>query len=816
MNAYFKRLNLIMITLILILIPAILFQFINYNTTIRQEIEKNIALQLNITSQQLSNDFMKSVHTIESIERFILSSSDEVALLEYLTLQLENDPSYFSLYFGTPDNRMINGSGWIPPSDFDLRTRPWYTKATENKQLITTSIYRNASNDHYIVTYAKPIYNTQGDLLGVIGGDNAIDQMLTQLKTLKSSTNDIVFFLDYTGELIMHSGYDDGEVSNHTTEEVLGAILPYLSDNDHGIKFTKLNEVAGYLSWNTIDATGWIVGNFSPYNEFEGIQQNYRNVLILLFLSLLIILFLIIFLQRKKIEAPLRKLNHDIHKIDLSEDITYRLEANKIDPFVDIRTTINLLLTNIQNYFEQLEEINVELEVSQEKNKAIIDVLPDMIFVYNRSGVFIDYLTSPTDELILSKNDFIGKTLHQVMPKDIADEAMDKMDLVFQTGLLQQFEYSLDMPNGIEHFECRLQKINDNEAISIVRNITDSLKNLERIQVLSYHDQLTGLYNRRFFEEEMARLDAGRNTPLSLIIFDVNGLKLTNDAFGHLTGDNLLVKVSEIMTAECRGDEVIARIGGDEFVILLPNTSSDDTSIIVERIQTKMANTSIKDIPLSVSGGWATKIKKDQDITDIFIEAENMMYQKKIIESQSMRNQAIQSILFTLNHKNPLEKFHSERVSSFSRQIGEKLGLRYEELKELETAGLVHDVGKIALSDDILSKSGPLTTIEYEEVKRHAEIGYQMLKLVDTYSSIAEYVLHHHERWDGGGYPQGLAGSEIPLFSRIICIADAFEAMTSDRPFRKKLSLEQAIKELEDNANKQFDPHIVGVFLDTL
>lgn len=816
MNAYFKRLNLIIITLILILIPGVLFQFLNYNNAIQEKIQETINLELVITSHVLEDTIASNIQTLNGIEDIILSTTSDNVRLQYLEHQLQDNPSYLSLYFGTPDNHMINGSGWIPSPDFDLRERPWYIKAVDKGSFITTNIYRNASNDHYIVTFAKPVYDNKKRLLGVIGGDNDFDEILSQLRMQTISENGVVFFMDDLGELIMHSSHGEDSPSEQTSINMFTNYFTDMSTSDSGFKFIKHNSISGYLAWNRIESTGWIIGNFSPYNDFVAIQNNFRIVLIALFISLIAIIILIIILQKKHLIGPLLMLDNEIQHIEINNNLHYRLKIEAKDPFIDTRLAINRLLSNTQSYFERLAVINEELAISQEENKAIIDVLPDMIFVYNRDGVFTDYLTASTKELILSKEEFIGKSVYDVMPKDIADLAIDKLEELYRTNELQLFEYSLETPIGIEHFECRLQKINEGEAISIVRNITDRLNNLERIQILSYHDQLTGLYNRRFFEEEMIRLDISRNSPLTLAIFDVNGLKLTNDAFGHLAGDELLVTVANTMTQECRGDEIVARIGGDEFVILLPNTDEDEASAIVNRIQNSMSEIFIKDIPLSVSAGWASKISEDQNLTDIFIMAENRMYKKKVIESQSMRNQAIQSILYSLNHKSPMEKNHSESVSALSRQIGVLLGFRYEELKELETAALVHDVGKIALGDQLLSKPGPLTQLEYEEVKRHPEIGYQILKLVDTYSSIAEYVLHHHERWDGTGYPQGLAGSEIPLISRIICICDAYEAMTSDRPFRDRLSYEHAKQELIDNAGKQFDPQLVSLFIDLL
>ncbi|SHI55088.1 PAS domain S-box-containing protein/diguanylate cyclase (GGDEF) domain-containing protein [Clostridium amylolyticum] len=355
---------------------------------------------------------------------------------------------------------------------------------------------------------------------------------------------------------------------------------------------------------------------------------------------------------------------------------------------------------------------------------------------------------------------------------------------------------------------------NINGVVLVFRDVTEEKERQAKIQYLSFHDQLTGLNNRRFFEDELRRIDTTSNLPITLVMIDVNGLKLTNDAFGHLLGDKLLQRVAEILRKECRNEDIIARIGGDEFVILLPKTSSEEAERFLNRINAVITQEKINSMSVSVSYGWETKRETEEDLSSIFKKAEDYMYRRKLSESTSMRYKTIEVIIKTLYEKNEREEKHSIRVSELCTQIALALDLNTININELRTVGLMHDIGKIAIDDKILDKSGTLSDSEWLEVKRHPEIGYRILSSLNEYAPLAEYVLAHHERWDGKGYPKGLKGEDIPWQSRIIAVADAYDAMTSHRPYRQALSRGTAIEIIKTNAGTYFDPKITKVFVE--
>ncbi|SHH43920.1 PAS domain S-box protein [Clostridium grantii] len=413
-----------------------------------------------------------------------------------------------------------------------------------------------------------------------------------------------------------------------------------------------------------------------------------------------------------------------------------------------------------------------------------------------------------------------AKEIFNIIDEHTKEKCENYVNQVLQTGNMVELENDIVLikKNGEElSIEESIAPIKDknnniNGAVIVFRDFTDKKEKQEKISYLSYHDQLTDLYNRRFFEEELVRLDTDRNLPFTIAMIDVNGLKLTNDAFGHLVGDELLRKVSDALKRECRSDDIIARIGGDEFIILFPKTNHEETQIIIKRIYKAISEEYFENGVISVSIGWDTKTSKEQEMKDIFIKAEEHMYSKKLTESQSMRNKTIKVIFDALYEKNGREKVHSEKVSLISKKIAEVMKLDDENIKEAETAGLMHDIGKISIDEEVLNKPKKLTEEEFQEVKKHPKNSYQILKSVDKYSSLAEYVLSHHERWDGTGYPRKLKNDEIPLIARIITLADAYESMTSCKPYNRRLTKKEAIEEIRKYSGTQFDPSVVEAF----
>ncbi len=447
-----------------------------------------------------------------------------------------------------------------------------------------------------------------------------------------------------------------------------------------------------------------------------------------------------------------------------------------------------------------------EQKMAEQRYRSIFDNSLDGIFRLDMDGNYIQANKSMLDMFAC---------------KDKGELPVIELDEDFKSfqPYKKTFEVQLPRKNATKIWgEVSLWSVKDkNNHIffeGIVRDISNRKRSEAKIKYLSFHDSLTKLYNRNFFEEEVKRLDSERLLPISLIIGDVNGLKLINDTFGHKKGDELLCSISKILKNCFRKEDIVARWGGDEFIAILPQTSNKDAQRIIKRIKKRCFSESCRQLTLSISLGCATKESKDQDLNALIKEAEDRMYRHKLIENRSTRSRIISSLEKTLEERDYETEEHMKRMKLLSKKMGQRLNLTQSELDELNLLATLHDIGKIALADHIILKPGKLTSDEWKTIKKHPEIGYRIASQSPELILIADSILSHHEKWDGTGYPRGLKGDKIPFAARIISVLDAFDAMTNDRPYRKAIGRDRAMDEIIRCSGTQFDPKIVSAFIE--
>lgn len=523
--------------------------------------------------------------------------------------------------------------------------------------------------------------------------------------------------------------------------------------------------------------------------------------------------------NKESVSEILRILNRGDHKrtpVKVRTDETIRwFYVNKND-FDLKRKLVSYMLVD----FSDRHQAEIALKESEEKHRLLITQMAQGLAVHE---VIFDQTGNPVDFRYLDANEsyeklvgmkrkeIIGKTALEVAP------AMDKQWIlkygqVAMTGQPVRFEF-YDQFVG-KYFEVVAYSPRFKQFAVIITDVTERKQAEQEIRYLSYHDYLTGLHNRRFYEEELERLDVPDNLPITMIMADVNGLKLINDSFGHAMGDELLKKSARLITEAVPKNSIVARLGGDEFIVILPQTDIFQAVEVINDLKAKTLNEKIDAFDISISFGCEIKESENQDIQEIYKRAEDDMYRHKLYESASIKNKTIELIMNTLYEKSCREMLHSRRVSEICKSIAIEMNLSKDAVNQIGAAGLMHDIGKMGIDEKILNKVGHLNFEEWQEMQRHPEIGYRILSSSSEFSEMARYVYEHHERWDGKGYPKKLKQEEISMQARIIGVADAYDAMTCDRSYRSGLSQADAIHELKKHAGTQFDPEVTRIFIE--
>lgn len=463
----------------------------------------------------------------------------------------------------------------------------------------------------------------------------------------------------------------------------------------------------------------------------------------------------------------------------------------------------------------------VLLKRAEEKYRSIFENAVEGIFQSTLDGYFI--VTNPACARILgyiSPEELITQNVNPEWAYFVDPQRYGEFrQQLEENGIAQKFEAEVYRQDGSRIWiSLNALAIRDLNGAMLfyegtLEDITERKWAEDQIRYLSFHDKVTGLYNRPYFDEEVKRLNTERQLPISVIMGDVNGLKLVNDAFGHQEGDRLLARIAVILKESCRKEDVIARLGGDEFGIFLPRTNYLITTEIVERIRAGCCQASRDPIQLSIALGAVTKEDPNEDIQEVLKEAEERMYRSKLLESKGVRATTISSLRRTLFEKSQDTEEHTLRLQQLALQIGRVFGLPDSELDDLSLLATLHDIGKIAIPEGIMIKPGNLSPEEWELIWKHPEIGYRIAGASPELAPIAEAILAHHEWWDGNGYPRGLKGEEIPLTSRIIAIVDAYDAMTRGRPYKDAVGKEESLQELQSKAGTQFDPFLTTTFI---
>jgi len=481
------------------------------------------------------------------------------------------------------------------------------------------------------------------------------------------------------------------------------------------------------------------------------------------------------------------------------------------------------ILTSVFDMTELMKKERKFRDVD-EKLKATLLSVGEGIIVTDKSSR-ITLINEKAMDILNNKIDPTGKRIFDVFEIQSTSQDCSFKD-IFINCLENRVSFKSDdtfklikedqLKNTSIHFNIspiNFEEDKNHGAILVIRDVTLEKADKDQIRFISHHDYLTSLYNRLFFEEQLTRLNTSRQLPLTIILGDVNGLKLLNDTFSHFDGDNLLVEVGKILKKATRSEDIVARWGGDEFAILLPQTSFEDAMTVYKRIKDLCEKSMYKPIAPSISLGCATKTNESEDIFEVLKIAEERMYKEKLQEGSSMRDSLITSLESTL-HKKSNESIKNRKIKmELSSKFADKLELNQDNSKTLALITRLHDIGKISIDNDILRKPEELNEEEWEKIRQNPEVGSRIAKSIPELQHLSEVILYQHEHYDGTGYPSKLIGKNIPFLARVITIVDAYEIMINGRVYKDPISHEEAIKELLKKSGKQFDPDLVKKFI---
>nr|WP_092073137.1 HD domain-containing phosphohydrolase [Dendrosporobacter quercicolus]NSL48764.1 diguanylate cyclase [Dendrosporobacter quercicolus DSM 1736]SDM54637.1 PAS domain S-box-containing protein/diguanylate cyclase (GGDEF) domain-containing protein [Dendrosporobacter quercicolus] len=808
-NIYRKML---LFATLMIVLPVSLLGFLTYRESEAMLVGRIKQASL-LIMENAANNFIKNyIKDVETAARILSSDlllnepDRRQQLLEIWEQRRRYSNHIRSIRYAGAQGDFLIAPLWDSPADYNPRDSDWYRQAGSAGAIRWSEPHVAPPANNTVVTATKAVYRN-GELQGILAIDTSLSDLSAIIGSINLGSGGYLILLDAGGNIIAHREQALLGTNVRDTawfKQLAGA----------GFASTRLEDI--YVCAVTIPDTDWILVGFLPETMLHIDAAPLKYMTIVVALLGIFLASLASVLVSRGFVARIKRLVESMDRIEQgdyskpAEDIStdeigelsrkFRVMADTLSLLMEQRDLTEAELRRQKGYFAQLFENSPESIAILDSTDKILAVNKQFadLFQYGEDearGVTIDDLVVPP--ALREKGLHVGEVMGSVKFVQAETVRRRKDGSMVDVQVIAYPIIVADCPVG---------------TYVIYRDISERKAAERALEYLTYHDALTGVYNRRYFDHRIEQLAGSEKC--GVLVFDVDGLKLVNDTFGHAKGDELL-KTSALLIKEASPSQaIIARMGGDEFGLLLPQATVSDLQELVQNLRNRIAefNGATPDFAVSLSMGFSLA-EQESGIAEALQEADSRMYKEKLHRSQSTRSTIVRTLMQALYARDFITEGHGERIQLMVVKLALRLGLANFRIQDLRLFSQFHDLGKVGIPDGVLFKPGPLDPKEMEVMRRHSEIGYRIAISSPELNHIAEWILKHHEWWNGQGYPIGLSGAEIPVECRILAICDAYDAMVSGRPYRQALDAAAALAEIERNSGSMFDPDIVAVFV---
>lgn len=700
-----------------------------------------------------------------------------------------------------PKSTLTDGSG---------TTLNFESEENANAHITWSKPHLEFTKNNTVVTASKAVYRN-GQLQGVFAIDTSLYKLSDIISSINIGSEGYLMLLDADGNIIAHN--ELALLGNNVSQT---SWFQQLAQSE--LKSIQIAESKLYVSAVTIPETGWTLVGFLPEAAFINEVAPIKITTIGVALFGIILASLVSALVSRGFVARLERLVINMAKIERGDYEVYASDSST-DEIGELSRKFVMTANQLRHFMEQRDATEAEIRRQQVYFSQLFENSPESIAILDSVGRVVAVNKQFTGLFQYSITEIAGLWIdHLVVPDYLRTEGIHVGERVAAKEIVQEETVRKRRDGSLIDVQIIAYPIIvDNHIVgtyAVYRDISERKAAERQLEYLTYHDALTGVYNRGYFDRRIEYISKNAPGAYGVIVFDVDGLKLVNDSFGHAAGDKLLQTAVNLIRAVAPSEAIIARMGGDEFSLLLPHASEEGLQKIITLLQNNINefNLAHPEFSVSLSMGYALS-ELGINITEALHEADSRMYKEKLHRSQSTRSAIVKTLMRALHARDYITEGHADRIQGMIEQLAQKLGIPNFKIQDLRLFAQFHDLGKVGIPDSILFKPGPLTIKELDVMRRHSEIGYRIAISSPELNHIADWILKHHEWWNGQGYPIGLSGLEIPLECRILAICDAFDAMVSERPYRKAMPVLAALAEIEQCGGTMFDPEIAKIFV---